>query len=149
MVRTLEGNLQQNITVRVVKPITSINFTTAVVPVVKGERTDISKFLNFNPEGTTQNGVRLELSSPVPSDVELIRVITDGQYLTVPADLNVTEFKMRARSTVNEEIVSDFVTCRVVELVPVDKIVLMNNNNTPNTTEDDLALEKNSSGNTT
>ena len=146
MVRTLEGNLQQNITVRVVKPITSINFTTAVVPVVKGERTDISKFLNFNPEGTTQNGVRLELSSPVPSDVELIRVITDGQYLTVPADLNVTEFKMRARSTVNEEIVSEFVTCRVVELVPVDKIVLMNNNNTPNTTEDDLALEKNSSG---
>lgn len=146
MVRTLEGNLQQNITVRVVKPITSINFTTAVVPVVKGERTDISKFLNFNPEGTTQNGVRLELSSPVPSDVELIRVITDGQYLTVPADLNVTEFKMRARSTVNEEIVSDFVTCRVVELVPVDKIVLMNNHNTPNTTEDDLALEKNSSG---
>lgn len=146
MVRTLEGNLQQNITVRVVKPITSINFTTAVVPVVKGERTDISKFLNFNPEGTTQNGVRLELSSPVPSDVELIRVITDGQYLTVPADLNVTEFKMRARSTVNEEIVSEFVTCRVVELVPVDKIVLMNNKNTPNTTEDDLALEKNSSG---
>ena len=145
-VRTLEGNLQQNITVRVVKPITSINFTTAVVPVVKGERTDISKFLNFNPEGTTQNGVRLELSSPVPSDVELIRVVTDGQYLTVPQDLNVTEFKMRARSTVNEEIVSEFVTCRVVELVPVDKIVLMNNNNTPNTTEDDLALEKNSSG---
>lgn len=145
-VRTLEGNLQQNITVRVVKPITSINFTTAVVPVVKGERTDISKFLNFNPEGTTQNGVRLELSSPVPSDVELIRVVTDGQYLTVPQDLNVTEFKMRARSTVNEEIVSEFVTCKVVELVPVDKIVLMNNHNTPNTTEDDLALEKNSSG---
>ncbi len=145
-VKTLEGNLTEQITVRVVKPISSIKFNSSVIPVVKGERTDISKFLTFNPEGTAQNGIKLELSNPNPSDAQLIRIVTEGNFLTVPNDLNITEFKMRARSTYNNKIVSENVDVKVVSLVPVDKIVPINNNNTPNNFEDDITLEKNSSG---
>ncbi len=62
-VKTTEGNLEKQVTVKVTKPITSLSFTQTTIPVVKGERTDISKFISFNPNGTSQNGIKLELTS--------------------------------------------------------------------------------------
>lgn len=145
IVRTLEGGLSKKVTVRVVKPITSLAFNTTNIPIVKGEKTDISNFITFNPEGTSQNAIKLELSSDNPSD-QLIRIVTDGKYLTVPNDLDISQFRIRARSQVNEELVTDLVNAKVVTVIPVSQIALMHDNDTPNTTEDDLALQKNSNG---
>lgn len=144
-VKTTEGNLEKQVTVKVTKPITSLSFTQTTIPVVKGERTDISKFISFNPNGTTQNGIKLELTSGDQTN-ELIKVVTDGQYLTVPSDCTLTSFQVRARSTYNDQLVTEVANVKVVTIVDKENISLIYNNNTPNTTEDDVALTKNSKG---
>ena len=144
-VKTTEGNLEKQVTVKVTKPITSLNFTQTTIPVVKGERTDISKFISFNPNGTTQNGIKLELTSGDQTN-ELIKVVTDGQYLTVPSDCTLTSFQVRARSTYNDQLATEVANVKVVTIVDKENISLIYNNNTPNTTEDDVALTKNSKG---
>lgn len=144
-VKTTEGNLEKQVTVKVTKPITSLNFTQTTIPVVKGERTDISKFISFNPNGTTQNGIKLELTSGDQTN-ELIKVVTDGQYLTVPSDCTLTSFQVRARSTYNDQLTTEVTNVKVVTIVDKENISLIYNNNTPNTTEDDVALTKNSKG---
>ena len=140
-VRTTEGNLYKEVLVKVVKPITSISFTQNVIPIVKGVRTDISEFLKFNPDGTNQDGIKLELSPATASD-DLIKVVTDGKYLTVPADVNLVDFKIQARSTVNEKIVSNQVEAKVLSIIPVEQIKLMFDNNTPDNRDDDTEVEK-------
>lgn len=144
-VKTTEGNLEKQVTVKVTKPITSLNFTQTTIPVVKGERTDISKFISFNPNGTTQNGIKLELTSGDQTN-ELIKIVTDGQYLTVPSDCTLTSFQVRARSTYNDQLATEVANVKVVTIVDKENISLIYNNNTPNTTEDDVALTKNSKG---
>ncbi|MBQ2864315.1 MAG: InlB B-repeat-containing protein [Clostridia bacterium] len=143
-VKTLEGNLTTQVNVKVVKPVTSISFNSQIIPVIKGEQTDISKYLTFNAgeSSTNQTGVKLELISESNSD-KLIQVVTDGHFLTVPSELDLSEFQIRARSTVNPEIVSStLATVKVITVIPTSQITLMHNNNTPDISDDDLAVEK-------
>ena len=143
-VTTLEGGLSQTVFVKVTKPVTSIAFTEQVIPVIKGERTDISKYLLFNngPNSTNQTGVKLELSSEDNSD-ELIRIVSDGSFITVPEDVNISEFQIRARSTVNNEIVSNtMATIKVITVINVNDIKLMHTNHTADIPEDDVVLDK-------
>lgn len=142
-VRTNEGNLSKQITVRVVKPIKSISFTQSTIPVVKGEKTDISQFLSFDPDGTSQNGIKLELTPASSSADDLIKIETDGKYLTVPSNVNIADFNIKARSTVNDQIVSGTALAKVVSIIPVKNIKLMHNNNTPENRDDDVEVSKN------
>ena len=143
-ITTLEGELSTTVYVKVTRPITSISFNQQIIPVIKGQTTDISKYLSFNSGSgsTNQTGVKLELSSEDNSD-QLIKVTTNGSQLTVPNDANISEFQVRARSTVNNEIVSNtMATIKVITIVNVNDIVLMETNNTNDIPEDDAALEK-------
>ena len=143
-ITTLEGELSKTVYVKVTRPITSISFNQQIIPVIKGQTTDISKYLTFNSgsDSTNQTGVKLELSSEDNSD-QLIKVVTNGSQLTVPNDANISEFQVRARSTVNNEIVSNtMATIKVITVVNVNDIVLMETNNTNDIYEDDVVLEK-------
>lgn len=144
-VMTKEGNLSKEVNVRVTRPITSLSFNQETIPVLKGEKTDISKFITFNPSGTNQNGIQLELSNGDQPN-ELIKVVTEGQYLTVPNDANLSSFKIRAKSTVNPELTTSFIDAKVVTIVPKNNITLMYDNRTPDMSDDDIALDKNSDG---
>ena len=146
-VTTLEGNLSKNITVTVVKPVSEIAFNTLNIPVVKGVKTDISKFYTIKPEGTLQDDVNLELVPLNGGESEIIKVETDGKYLTVPTDVNLTEFQLRVRSAIDSEIItSSLATVKVINVLPTDLITLIHDNNTPTIDEDDLALPKNAKG---
>ncbi|HBP43948.1 MAG TPA: hypothetical protein DD621_04725, partial [Clostridiales bacterium] len=144
-VMTKEGNLSKEVNVRVTRPITSLSFNQETIPVLKGEKTDISKFITFNPSGTNQNGIQLELSNGDQPN-ELIKVVTEGQYLTVPNDVTLSSFQIRAKSTVNPELTTSFVNAKVVTIVPKNNITLMYDNRTPDMSDDDIALDKNSDG---
>lgn len=146
-VTTLEGNLSKNITVNVVKPVSGIAFKTLNIPVVKGVKTDISKFYELKPDGTMQDDVKLELVPLSGGESEVIKVVTDGKYLTVPEDVNLTEFQLRVRSAIDSEVITpNMATVKVINVLPTELITLMHDNNTPTITEDDLALPKNAKG---
>ena len=144
-VMTKEGNLSKEVNVKVTRPITSLSFNQETIPVLKGEKTDISKFITFNPSGTNQNGIQLELNNGDQPN-ELIKVVTEGQYLTVPNDVALSSFQIRAKSTVNPELATSFVNAKVVTIVPKNNITLMYDNRTPDMSDDDIALDKNSDG---
>lgn len=135
---TLEGNVSSEITIKVVKEISSLNFKDTLIPIVKGVETDISNFLNYLPQNTNQTEVELELIKQGAND-ELIKVIRNGSKITVPADCNVTDFEVVAKSIYKETVFAR-TQAKVITLVGTDQLSVKYDNGTAGETSDDKVL---------
>lgn len=135
---TLEGNVSSEITIKVVKEISSLNFKDTLIPIVKGVETDISNFLNYLPQNTNQTEVELELIKQGAND-ELIKVIRNGSKITVPADCNVTDFEVVAKSIYKETVFAR-TQAKVITLVGTDQLSVKHDNGTAGETSDDKVL---------
>lgn len=135
---TLEGNVSSEITIKVVKEISGLNFNDTLIPVVKGVETDISQFLNYYPQNTNQTEVELELIKQGEND-ELIKIIRNGSKITVPNDCNVTDFEVVAKSIYNDRIFAR-TQAKVISLVATEQLSVKHDVGVIGDTSDDKVL---------
>lgn len=143
-VKTLEGNKTKHVTVNVIKEITSLDFINETLPVPRGEQLNLLEYLVFGPEDTNQKAVTysLSFSNDAIGDInELNKVVILNDKILIPNDAVLSTFVLTAVSNHNNSLVAS-ARIEVVNTLLTNDIKIFYNNNTFNTTDDDIELTK-------